>query len=534
MTSPSLRYVDAHQLKTWIHDEAELALLDVREHGQYGENHLFFAVPLPYSVLELNILRLVPRKAARVVLYGDQQTERAVQAAARVLAGMGYGDVHILRGGMEAWKAAGYATFAGVNLPSKTFGELAEHAYGTPSVSATRLNEMLSDDREQVMVLDGRPIAEYRKMSIPGAVCCPNGELALRVQELVPDPETTIVVNCAGRTRSIIGAQTLIHLGIPNKVYALENGTQGWYLQDFPLEHGAERIYPEQISEASRDSLRECAARVTERFGLASVDAEQVHAWLNEDSRTVFLCDVRTEEEFRSSDWPGIVQHAPGGQLIQATDQYVGVRKARVVLCDMDGIRAPMVASWLKQLGWEVYLLADAQHLSDALAVPVHRPALERTTEIPAVKLAEFVAAHPDVHILDARSSMAYRALCLKDSAWTIRPVLLEQLGEVRDRPVLLLGASLAGLQVLAGDLEQAGVARVYVCVVDAQGLRDSGLPVMTGKDVLPDAACIDYLFFVHDRHDGNKEAARRYLEWETNLISQIDEQERNTFSIDF
>src|SRR5690606_19223151 len=131
-----------------------------------------------------------------------------------------------------------YVTFAGVNLPSKTFGEIAEHVYNTPSVSADKLYAMLNDKSSKVVVLDGRPIPEYRKMNIPGSYCCPNGELALRVQELVPDPETTIVVNCAGRTRSIIGAQTLIHLDVPNKVYALENGTQGWYLHDYPLEHG--------------------------------------------------------------------------------------------------------------------------------------------------------------------------------------------------------------------------------------------------------------------------------------------------------
>lgn len=47
---------------------------------------------------------------------------------------------------------------------------------------------------------------------------------------------------------------------------------------------------------------------------------------------------------------------------------------------------------------------------------------------------------------------------------------------------------------------------------------------------MLPDARCIDFLFFVHDRHDGNKEAARRYLAWETNLIGQLDEQELATF----
>ena len=42
------------------------------------------------------------------------------------------------------------------------------------------------------------------------------------------------------------------------------------------------------------------------------------------------------------------------------------------------------------------------------------------------------------------------------------------------------------------------------------------------------DADCIDHLFFVHDRHDGNLEASRRYLEWELGLVDQLDEQERS------
>jgi rhodanese-related sulfurtransferase len=260
MSESNLQYIDARQLKAWVHDDAELALLDVREHGQYGENHLFFAVPLPYSTLELEIGRLVPRKSARVVVYGDDASAGAVSASARILSGLGYTDVHVLEGGIEAWVQAGYSTFAGVNLPSKTFGELAEHAYGTPSISADELYKKLNDENENIVVLDGRPVNEYHKMNIPGAICCPNGELALRVGELVPDPKTTIVINCAGRTRSIIGAQTLINLDVPNKVYALENGTQGWYLADYPLEHKSSRVYPQAISEGSMAVLRERSA----------------------------------------------------------------------------------------------------------------------------------------------------------------------------------------------------------------------------------------------------------------------------------
>ena len=54
----------------------------------------------------------------------------------------------------------------------------------------------------------------------------------------MPDPKTLVVVNCAGRTRSIMGAESLRRAGIPNKVVALRNGTMGWELAGLRCERG--------------------------------------------------------------------------------------------------------------------------------------------------------------------------------------------------------------------------------------------------------------------------------------------------------
>jgi hypothetical protein len=52
---------------------------------------------------------------------------------------------------------------------------------------------------------------------------------------------------------------------------------------------------------------------------------------------------------------------APGGQLVQATDQYVGTLGARIVLIDNAEVRALMTGSWLRQMGFaHVYVLAEA------------------------------------------------------------------------------------------------------------------------------------------------------------------------------
>ena len=338
-----------------LHDGGEMALLDVRESGQFGESHLLFATPLSYSRFELDIGALVPRKSVRIVLCDDGESGVAGRAALRLQAAH-YTDVAVLDGGTKAWAEAGHTLFAGVNVPSKLFGELVEHAYHTPRMTARELVRM-KESGEDYVLLDGRPVNEHHRMTIPGSICCPNAELPYRIREIVTNPSTKIVVNCAGRTRSIIGAQTLINFGIKNPVYALENGTQGWLLSDLMLEYGATRKYPDHIDPSSLPALQASARHVMERFAVKTVAAADVEAWRRDPERSTYLIDVRTPEEFKAGSLPGAI-HAPGGQLIQATDQWVGVRNARIVLIDGgDNVRAPVVASWLKQLGCDASVL---------------------------------------------------------------------------------------------------------------------------------------------------------------------------------
>ena len=307
--------IDASTLKAALSDGGEIAVLDVREHGQYGMGHLFFAVPLPYSRFELDLPALVPNPAVRLVLYDDGDGV-AARAAIRAQ-GMGYRNLHVLAGGAPAWRQAGYTLYEGVNVPSKTFGELVERQRHTPRVTAQELQAMRAAG-ENMVIVDGRPFAEYRKMNIPDGICCPNGELALRIREPVPDPSTKIVVNCAGRTRSIIGAQLLIDFGVPNPVCALENGTQGWFLAGFDLENGASRRYSDQIKARGMPELAARARTLAQSRAVAYVAVGEAHRWLSDPSRTTYVLAVRTAEEVAASGLPGVL-HAPGGQLIQAS-----------------------------------------------------------------------------------------------------------------------------------------------------------------------------------------------------------------------
>jgi len=515
--------VDAHTLKQWLHDGGEIALLDVREHGQYGESHLFYAAPVPYSRLEVDIVRLAPRRGVRVVVYDNGGEDPTAARAARALAALGYTDVHRLAGGIAQWQRDGYATFAGVNVPSKTFGELAEEVFHTPRIGARELAERQRRG-DDLIVLDGRPFAEYQKMSIPGGICCPNGELALRAHTLAARPDTTIVINCAGRTRSIIGAQTLINLGVPNPVFALENGTQGWYLEDLQLEHGARRRYSDDIPPADVPALARRSAQLAQRHGVPTADAAQVQAWLGDATRTTFLCDVRSAEEFAQGSLPG-AQHAPGGQLIQATDQYLAVRGARIVVFDAEGVRAPVVASWLRQMGWEACTLEEgvgAALVNEPVQTPVPPIAVLSDAEL-SQALAQGGQA------IDIRPSMRYRANHIVGARWSIRP-RLDRLPLDPARPVILLAEDAALAAWAANDLRASGLRDVSANTGTPESWSAQGIPLASTPADPADGDCIDYLFFVHDRHDGNKAAARQYLAWETNLVRQIDERERAAY----
>jgi len=561
-----IRRIEAVALKALIHSGRELALIDVREHGQYGEGHLFYAVSMPYSRLELELARLVPRKTVQVVLVDEASARVAERARLRMLA-VGYHDVLILDGGIEAWQAAGYQCFAGVNVPSKAFGEIAEAVFHTPHLSARDLHARLASG-ESMVVIDGRPLSEHQKMHIPGARCCPNGELALRIHEIVPDPKTTVVLHCAGRTRSIIGAQTLIKLGLPNPVYALENGTQGWALAGFALEHGPDRRFA-ALPIPSPQAPRVEAAKVwSEQLGIVSIDMNQFFVMQKDSSRTTLLCDVRTAEEFAQGRLADAL-HTPGGQLIQATDQFIAVRGARLVLYDSDNLRAKVVACWLHLLGWEVYVLKHAERflkpdvltqsreydsidmqvemkskvltLGDTYSSIKARTIAQAQRLINSQTLADRLLSEPRDRLLliDVRPSMSFRRAHLSQAVWSIRPRLESLLETFVQAPaeVILLAEDLGVAELAALECEAWFAARkrdplIFVCTEGPAHWEASGLRLMQSASQPSDSDCIDYLFFTHDRHDGNLDAARQYLAWELALTQQIDQAERAAFRL--
>jgi rhodanese-related sulfurtransferase len=272
-----------------------------------------------------------------------------LSSAAAVLMRNGYPDTFILKGGVDAWIAAGFEVFSGVNVPSKAFGEYIEHKNGTPNISAHELEKLIRD-KANIVVLDSRPFDEYSRVSIPTGINVPGAELVLRAREIAPAPETTVVVNCAGRTRSIIGAQSLINAGLPNKVVALRNGTMGYSLAGFACDSGKNRRAP-KVSSKTLDWARQAAQKVAQDCGVEQIDRVRLEALRQDQQRTLYLFDVRDPGEYAAGHVSGAIS-APGGQLVQATDQYVGTLGARIVLVDDAEVRAAMTGSWLRQMGF--------------------------------------------------------------------------------------------------------------------------------------------------------------------------------------
>jgi rhodanese-related sulfurtransferase len=520
VSNATLRAVSAAGVKAMLGDGGELALVDVREELIYSQNHLLWARNVPLSRLELRFARLVPRKATRIVLCDDD--DGLAQRAARVLSEAGYTDISFLDGGIRAWEAAGFVLFSGMHVPSKAFGEFIEHEAGTPSIAAQEL-DALQRSGADIKILDSRPFDEYSRISIPGGINVPGAELALRVHDLVPSPDTTIVVNCAGRTRSIIGAQSLIDAGVPNKVVALRNGTMGWHLAGLTCASGKADRFGE-VSDAGLAAAKATAARVAKRFAIERIDRATLQRFRSDTSRTTYLFDVRDPSEYVKGHLPGAVS-APGGQLVQATDTYAGTLGARIVLTDDREVRAVMTASWLKRMGWdEVYVLAEAGAETGTPAPAL----LGRIDETKAVAPKDL---DPNaVSVMDLSTSANYRRGHIPGAWFAIRSRLDRAFQRIAPRGDVVLTSEdglLAGLAV--ADAQALTPHPVRWLKAGNAAWRATGLPLSTEERMADEA--IDLWLKPYERPNDHEAAMNAYLSWEVDLLERIKRDGTTGFS---
>lgn len=510
MTKSVTAYHLRHQ---WVNNE-EIALLDVREEGPYSIAHPLWALSVPISEIEKKLPALVPRLSVPIVVYDDG--EGYVDRAVPRLKALGYHDVGILQGGLSAYAKIG-EVYRDVNVPSKAFGELVESINHTPSLSAREVKNLLETDH-QAVVLDARRFEEYNTMSIPRGRSCPGGELVYRAFDVVSSPETTVIVNCAGRTRSIVGTQSLINSGLPNKVVALRNGTIGWTLEGLELENNKKERVPQPSPGASQLAQKN-AQSWAEYVGVSIIGVDQLTHMAESKERTLYLLDVRDPAEYVQGHPEGF-SNAPGGQLVQATDEWVGVRGASIVLYDTDGVRARMTASWLLQLGWDVYVLDEKSqvpiptNISTTDVSPWNPP---ESHAIDVNKLQAFTGAT----VVDLGRSPSYRKGHVTGAWHASGPELIRDLRALEGTGPVVLTSPDGDIAAANVQYARENISRdVFYLAGGTAAWKAAGHSLETESRWL--SPPIDVYKRPYEGTSNARKDMQGYLDWEYGLVAQL------------
>jgi rhodanese-related sulfurtransferase len=345
-----------------------------------------------------------------------------------------------------------------------------------------------------------------------------------------------VIVNCAGRTRSIIGAQSLINAGLPNKVMALKNGTMGWHLAGLQVARGETRSFGPQGPQAAAFA-RTAAADVARRLGLRKIDLGGLKK-LEAKGGPLYRLDVRDPSEYAQGHLEGF-RHAAGGQLVQATDQYVGARNATIVLHDNDGVRATMTAHWLLQMGWaETYVLDHAPAAGELTTEAEPRYPAGFVLPTPAsIESAGLAAQLSSTLVIDLDTSLRYRDGHVPGAWFAVRAGLARSIPEMlKQQP----GATRIALVSPDGEIaalaaseasEAAGGLPVAVLEGGMKAWRAAGLALEAGHTRMADPPT-DVWYRPYDFKQDVEAAMRQYLDWEVDLVAQVERDGDARFSV--
>ncbi len=504
--------------------ERLFAVFDVRERGEYSDGQIPGATSLPRSQIEFRIRSLVTDRKIPLFLYDGADGRAAL--AAKTLADLGHSQISILDGGWPAWRRDGRPTVSGVNVPSKAFGEKIHHERNIPDVTPAEL-KALGESGAELLILDARTPEEYGRFCIPGGLNVPGGDLILWADALRRKKDAAVIVNCAGRTRSIVGTAALRRLGLTN-VRALKNGTMGWVLAGLELERNPARPPPQPPAQ-SRAAAETLARELAAEEKLDWISPQELSRRLAAPSDGfVYSIDVRAEAEFESGHIAGSI-HAPGGQAVQRADDFIAVRNAEIVFISNESARAVMAAYWYRQMGFpRVSVLEGGLRSWSERGYELARgAAIDEPAGLADARLgARFVDPHSFAAeagdasslILDVGTSLEFESAHLPGARWISRGWLeLELPRQYPDRERSIVIACADGRQSIfaARALSGLGYKKVRVLAGGVRAWRAAGLPMETGLD-----GCLvqakDVVLSPSIR--GTKEDMQRYLEWETKL----------------
>jgi len=512
----AIREVDTTFVRDSLLAREEIALLDVREEAIFASGHPLFAASLSLSRLELEVYDRLPRRSVNVVCYDDG--EGLARRAATRLTELGYENASVLRGGLGEWRSAGLELFSDVNAPSKAFGELVDATLHPPSIDPSDLFDRLSR-HDDLVVLDVRRFEEYQTMSIPSALSVPGGELVRQFPALVEREDTLVVINCAGRTRSIIGTQSLLNAGVANKVVALRNGTIGWTLAGLDLDRGASaRVGTGVLTD---DKPRRSARVLADRVGVGHIDLDALEVLAARPASTTYLFDVRDPKDYAAGHLRGF-RSTPGGQLVQETDYFAPVRGATLVLSDDEGVRADMTASWLAQMGWTVCVL-DAPPSTTEVEQGSWLPTLPLIPEVPTIESTDLThQVEDDVVVFDLAPSRTYRAGHIPGSSFVLRAeVIARAITLPASTQVILTSEDGLLARYAAAELMAATNRRVGALAGGTGAWRSAGIPLETDTERWLSPP-LDTYRRPYEGTEVGTDAMQAYLEWEYGLVEQL------------
>lgn len=516
-----------------LQSEQRLAVIDIREPLDYSHGHIGESTLVPRRLLEFRLPAVVPNETATVILC-DRHGERA-HIDADWLGVLGYEDVSYIEGGMDAWENAGLRTIeaqdgvysTAFNYPSKDFGEKVQVEEDVEQIQPEELNDLLDDEDEDVLVTDVRTPDEYRSMTIPGALNVEGVDLGLYIGRL-RDEKQTVVVNCAGRTRSIIGTASLKKLGFEN-VYELENGTMGWDLAGYELEHGADRhVRKMDLDEEYRGEIRSAATSLLEANDIPLISVDEFRSFRDDENEVVYPVDVRTLDEYEAGHVPGTVA-VPGGQAIQTADEHFAVRNGTIVFLSDEHIRSAITAYWFDEMGFpDVTVLEDGltgwQDAGLSLATGREQTPPLRQTDI--ADMVTYVSASElatsrdsgDSEVIDIRTSERFERGHIPGAKWVPRYELEGWLDQTDDGtslpPVLTCQRGHFSTYAAAAVQHELGHGNVRVLEGGTAAWEDSERPLEEGTGGM-DFEPRDDVPKPYQQGDWAKQA---YLDWEEAL----------------
>jgi len=514
--------VSAEALASLLEGNESFALIDVREAGEYNSTHIPGSSLIPRRELEFRIAASVPHPGSPIILCDDDGRRAAL--AAGTLEGLGFSNVSVLERGINRWASLDYPTEWGVNVPSKDFGEKVEVVHHVPEIDAAELHERI-ERGDKLVILDTRTPEEYQRFAIPGGRSMPGGELALRITDVLNeiDDDTTVILNCAGRTRSITGTRVLQRMGI--EALGLKNGTSGWLLAGYELENGADRVELPEVSDEGRAAADEYAAILSAEDGVRYLSPDELADLIaRRDTEAVYLVDVRTDKEYTDGHIPGF-RWWPGGQAVQRADDLAVVKNSTIVFCCDGRARATVTGSFYRQMGHqEVYAVdggAPAWAASGReLATGMERsPVAGLGDAFRSVKLVEAQELHdnPPAVTLFVDTSQDFSAGHTPRAKWLSRSWLEIEIGDIapdKSTPIAVTCATGRNSALAAVALGELGYTSVSVLEGGMAKWREAGLPVEQGlTGIVRPPADINYLGV--DRSYGEM---MNYLRWETEL----------------